>query len=74
MKIGIDGRLYFETGVGRYIRNLIAHLQKIDTNNSYVVFLGEKAFAEFKTRNNWEKRKVVVPWHSFSEQISFIPI
>ena len=40
MRIGIDARLAFETGVGRYIRNLILELSKIDTKNSYVFFVG----------------------------------
>ena len=30
MKIGIDCRLWGETGIGRYIRNLVLNLQKLD--------------------------------------------
>lgn len=74
MKIGIDARLYYETGVGRYIRNLITQLQKIDRENSYVVFLGENAYSKFEVKENWEKRKVTIPWHSVAEQTAFIPI
>ena len=48
MRIGIDARLYYETGVGRYIRNLITHLQKIDTVNAYTVFLAGNAYQELK--------------------------
>ena len=36
MRIGIDARLYTQTGVGRYLRNLIAELQQIDAENDYV--------------------------------------
>lgn len=36
MRIGIDIRLQHETGVGRYIRNLMAYLPKMDTKNEYV--------------------------------------
>ncbi len=74
MRIGIDARLYFKTGVGRYIRNLITHLQRIDRVNSYVVFFGENAYQEFEAGGNWEKRKVTIPWHSITEQTVFIPI
>ena len=39
MKIGIDARLWNETGVGRYIRNLVWELQKVDRTNEYVLFV-----------------------------------
>jgi len=70
MKIGIDARLINETGVGRYITNLIAELEKIDTENTYVVFLRKNAFNTFHTR--FEKRLADVPWHSVAEQL-FMP-
>jgi glycosyltransferase involved in cell wall biosynthesis len=38
MRIGIDARLMNETGVGRYIRNLISELKKIDKKNEYIIF------------------------------------
>lgn len=67
MRIGIDGRLIEETGVGRYIRNLIAELEKIDTKNSYILFLRKKQFDSLQTR--FEKRLADVPWHSITEQL-----
>lgn len=73
MKIGIDARLISETGVGRYIRNLIKELAAIDAENSYVVFLRKNAFSTFKLPNGrWEKRLADVYWHSFAEQL-FMP-
>ncbi|MDP3733136.1 MAG: hypothetical protein Q8Q91_01210, partial [Candidatus Daviesbacteria bacterium] len=36
MKIVIDARMYQESGVGRYIRNLTEQLQKIDQKNEYI--------------------------------------
>lgn len=73
MKIGIDARLINETGVGRYIRNLIEELGTIDTKNSYVVFLRRSAFDAFRPPNaRWEKRLADVQWHSMTEQI-FLP-
>lgn len=39
MKIGIDCRLWSESGVGRYIRNLVENLRLIDKKNEYVLFI-----------------------------------
>jgi hypothetical protein len=73
MKIGIDARLINETGVGRYIRNLIAELGILDTKNSYVVFLRKNAYDGFMLPNvRWEKRMADIRWHSMTEQI-FMP-
>lgn len=69
MKIGIDARLIDETGVGRYIRNLITELGRIDGTNTYVVYLPAKAFDSLTLPNRrWTKRISHVPWHSFREQ------
>ena len=38
MKIGIDVRLWNETGVGRYTRNLVTNLVRLDKKNEYVLF------------------------------------
>ena len=39
MRIGIDVRLWNETGVGRYIRNLVTNLSAIDKKNEYILFI-----------------------------------
>ena len=44
MKIAIDARMYGESGIGRYIRNLISELQKLDNRNEYFLILLEKDF------------------------------
>lgn len=67
MRIGIDARLINETGVGRYIRNLIRELAEIDKANSYVVFVRDDYWEPPNER--WERRIVDVPWHSIAEQI-----
>jgi hypothetical protein len=68
MKIGIDARLINETGVGRYIRNLLSELAIIDSRNTYVVFVRREQ--DFSPQNSrWTKRIVDVPWHSITEQI-----
>lgn len=69
MKIGIDARLINETGVGRYIRNLISELSRIDDKNEYVIFLHRVGFHNFIAPNNrWKKVRVDVNWHTIAEQ------
>lgn len=71
MKIGIDARLIRETGVGRYIRNLIDELSRIDTTNTYVVFV--RKIQDFEPPNGrWTRKIANVPWHSVAEQL-FMP-
>ena len=70
MKIGIDCRLWNETGVGRYIRNLVQELQILDKKNNYVLFALPKDCNEFKIKNS--KFKIVrtdIKWHTLDEQI-----
>jgi glycosyltransferase involved in cell wall biosynthesis len=73
MRIGIDCRLWDETGVGRYIRNLIWELQDLDKKNEYVLFV-KKGFKTYDLRFKNERSKIVetnIHWHSLSEQIKF---
>src|SRR6266568_4454099 len=73
MRIGIDARLWNETGVGRYIRNLVENLLEIDTNNEYVLFVS-KGFKSEDLRLKNEKWKIVeidIRWHTLEEQIRF---
>ena len=70
MRIGIDARLINETGVGRYITNLIVWLAKLDDKNEYIVYLPQSAYAQFVLPNNrWQKKCINIHWHSVSEQI-----
>jgi glycosyltransferase involved in cell wall biosynthesis len=70
MRVGIDGRLWFETGVGRYIRNLTSELAQIDEKNTYVIFLTQKGYDAYVPPNSrWQKRLVDVHWHTLKEQI-----
>ena len=70
MKIGIDARLIHETGVGRYIRNLITELALIDTKNTYVIFLPKSVYETFQLPNtNWKKRQCDIHWHTVKEQL-----
>src|SRR5688500_13416898 len=74
MKIGIDCRLWNETGVGRYIRNLVGQLQEIDKKNEYVLFMLPKDVANSKWKMENGKWKIVladIRWHSVEEQVKF---
>lgn len=78
MKIGIDARLIRETGVGRYISNLIKHLQIIDKDNSYVLFVRSQDPDEIKKwsmeNGQWKMVAIDIPWHSIKEQVQFTEI
>ena len=72
MKIGIDCRLWNQTGVGRYIRNLVAELSKIDRGNQYVLFFCQEEFETVPLPGkNFEKRLANIRWHSIEEQVKF---
>ncbi len=76
MKVGIDARFWNETGVGRYIRNLVLNLQTIDKKNEYVLFVTPKdkeAVESVLTNSHFQIKVVNIPWHSFSEQIQLPP-
>jgi len=73
MRIGIDGRLWNETGVGRYIRNLVWELQSLDKKNDYVLFVKKGINQrELKvSQRNWKIIETDIHWHSIAEQIKF---
>jgi glycosyltransferase involved in cell wall biosynthesis len=74
MKIGIDCRLWNETGVGRYIRNLVLNLQKLDKKNNYTLFVLSKNKEEILKQVQDDNFKTVtadVRWHTLSEQLKF---
>lgn len=75
MRIGIDCRLWNESGVGRYTRNLISELAKIDKKNEYVLFFRSKEFMNLELPGkNFEKKLADVRWHTVQEQFSFLSI
>lgn len=74
MRIGIDARFYGTSskGLGRYTQKLIENLEKIDSDNEYVVFLRKDNFAEYVPRNpNFHKELADYRWYSFAEQLLF---
>ncbi len=70
MKIGIDGRLINQTGVGRYIQELINNLQLLDKVNTYLIFLPADTAQKFKVQNSkFKVQGINIRWHSLKEQI-----
>lgn len=73
MRIGIDARFYGEAGPGRYAKNIVEHLEKIDNKHDYVVFLRPKGFDKYKPRNTKFKKVLAdYKWYSWNEQLGFL--
>lgn len=74
MRIGIDCRLWNETGVGRYIRNLVEELNKIDSKNEYILFVlaaDKSQVTSHKLQDNFTLIIADIRWHSIEEQLLF---
>lgn len=70
MKIGIDARFYSESGVGRYLRNLLVNLKKLDRINEYFIFLLPKDYREFVQSKNFKAISADYKWYGFAEQFN----
>lgn len=72
-KIGIDARLYSQTGVGTYLKNLLYYLEKkSNPGNLFYIYLNKKDFAKVTFRKkNFIKKKADYAWHSLAEQTGF---
>lgn len=72
MKIGIDARMLGAGfGIARYVQQLVLHLEKIDSQNQYVLFLRKENWNEFEPTNpNFKKVPADIPWYGWAEQIS----
>lgn len=71
MKIAIDARIIY-TSTGRYIDRLLQQLQKLDTENEYVVLLTAKDFDLWNPISpNFTKEIADYPPYTFREQINF---
>ena len=71
--IGIDARFYGKAGPGRYTKNIIKHLEKVDGDNKYFVILRKDNYDDYIPSNpNFEKVLADYPWYSWQEQIPFL--
>lgn len=75
-KIGIDARLYSQTGVGVYLRNLLYFLEKIAKRGIFFyIYLLPEDYAKVKfTSKYFIKKPTYSSWHTFSEQFDFVKI
>lgn len=73
-KIGIDARLYFQTGVGVYLRNFLFNLKKIAPEDfSFIVYVLREDSDKINLKSKrFIKREVTDRWHTFGEQIRFL--
>lgn len=73
-KIGIDARLYSQTGVGTYLKNLLYYLEKKElTEEFYYVYLMSEDYDRVSFKNNKIiKREVNYRWHGIGEQFGFV--
>ncbi len=71
MRIGIDARFYGtkDTGIGRYVQNLVLFLGKIDKTNTYIVFGGEQVRDETKGFKNFKWVKLQTRPYTIAEQL-----
>lgn len=75
MRIGIDARFYgtLGKGLGRYTEKLIEHLEVVDQENEYIVFLRRENFAEYQPKNIRFKKVIAqYAWYGFAEQTVFV--
>ncbi len=71
MRIGIDARFYQQSGIGRYIRNLLSQLQKLDTKNEYFIFFLKEDFDKIELAPNFHKVLANFHWYGLEEQFKF---
>lgn len=69
-KIVIDSRMYNESGIGRYLRNLIEELQKLDKNNEYYILHLKTEYDRLAYHTkNFHKVLADFKWYTLQEQI-----
>lgn len=73
LKIAFDARFYNEAGPGRYVKNILKGLEKLDTSNTYYVLLRKHNFDDYMPASgNFIKVLADYPWYSFKEQTLFL--
>lgn len=75
-RIGIDARFYGEAGPGRYIKNILRELEKLEkpyTSCEFLIFLRKKGFDDYQPTNpRFKKVLADFQWYSFDEQTRFL--
>jgi glycosyltransferase involved in cell wall biosynthesis len=69
MRIGIDARLISETGIGRYIRNILTELSTLDRDHEYIIYLSDSTKANLVPNDSrFLIRNFRSHWHTIEEQ------
>lgn len=72
-RIGIDARLFSQTGVGVYIRNLLAQLEPYADRYDFVCFVQSEDRYEVQDRYSYLTTRIANQrWHSVNEQVGFL--
>src|SRR3989339_1009203 len=77
MRIGIDARMYGprQGGLGRYIEQLIIHLEKLAADRpdfEFVIFLRQENWDEYTPMSpRFHKILTDIPWYGWREQLFF---
>lgn len=69
MKILIDARMWNQSGVGRYLRNLVSELQQLDKINNYVLLMRPADVKDIKLTSNFEIVATNIYWYGLKEQV-----
>lgn len=72
MRIGIDARLYGpkQGGLGRYLEQLISHLEKMNLPAEFVIFLRRENWGDYSPkRPNFKKELANIHWYGLREQL-----
>jgi glycosyltransferase involved in cell wall biosynthesis len=75
-RIGIDARLYFQTGVGVYLRNFLHYLeQQLPKDYEFFVYVLRRDSSKIHFNSpKFIKREVTSQWHSIAEQTQFLSV
>lgn len=66
MRIGIDARAIHLQGIGRYIRELIRHLARVDTRNQYIIYFPTVEHMDENKIDNPNFQCVLVPYQIYT--------
>lgn len=71
MRLGIDARYWGikDTGIGRYVENLVLHLAKVDKKNDYLIFGREEVGEAIKNLPNFKWVKLATRPYTLIEQL-----
>lgn len=71
MKILIDARMYGleNTGIGRYLIELIEELKRISSGDQFIILLRKKYYDNLTFPDNWIKVLTNIPHYSLREQL-----